>query len=78
MTRKGGKPGLRTPALSLLTDDPDFLAEVVERYQDGEKVVDIARDIGVSQWYLGQALCRAGCSLPRGGMYVGNTQERPS
>jgi len=72
MARKGGRPGLRPPALSLLTDDPDYLAEIVERYRDGEKVVDIARDIGVSDWYLGQALRRAGCSLPRGGMYEGN------
>ncbi len=35
MTRKGGKPGLRPPALSLLTDDPDYLAEIVERYHEG-------------------------------------------
>ena len=62
------RPGLRSPALSLLADDPDYLAEIVERYQDGETLTVIAGDIGVNASHLSGVLRRAGCPMrPSGG-----------
>jgi DNA-directed RNA polymerase specialized sigma24 family protein len=57
----------RSPALSLLQEDPDFLKEVVERYEDGATLRELADELDVSDEILWTRLTRAGCKMRRTG-----------
>lgn len=53
----------RSPALTKLLSDPDYLAEIIERYESGETLAQISISIDVESSWLGRVLRRNGCQM---------------
>lgn len=61
------RPAHRVPAVSLLLNDADYLAEIRERYEGGETLAVLGEAIGISPSWLGRVLKRNGCAMrPKG------------
>lgn len=62
----------QSPAFGLLQGDADYLAEICERYVDGESLSKIAGDIDIPVGTLRDALVRAGVTMRPVGRYAGH------